>query len=497
MQQESASARAIPWFQGSIEEAFAAARAGNKPVFLYWGAQWCPPCQELKSTIFRRDEFIEQSKLFIPVYLDGDTERAQKHGERFAVVGYPTVVIFDPQGEEITRIPGGMNIKQYVGVLELALNALRPVSDLLQAAQAGEELRDDDWRLLANYSWDQDRGIALGEDDKYTALQGLAAACPERLAAAKSRLQMLAIENWADAEDRDSSLATEYGTVIERTVNDPMRSRENLNLFIASGASMVTAMTSGEQRAAIRERIAAYLAAAIGDPDLAVLTRLDAIHGWVEVNRTSLAESEPLAVAQQEWVTAQATALQSQIDRYQQHAALNSLAGLYLAAGLEAEARATLQQGMEVSTQPYYFMSGMAYLETRAGNTDAAITWHRKAWNAARGPATRIQWGSSYLFALIELDADNVEAINTTGTAVLAELAQQQDGLYQRSSGRMDRLSSKLQAWAGLPQAGPTVRERRQEVLNNLRGEMDRLCAGIAAASEAPASCHSFLVPRA
>src|SRR5215211_6711451 len=38
----------IAWFHGDVDAAFAAAKAANKPVFLYWGAEWCPPCAQIK-----------------------------------------------------------------------------------------------------------------------------------------------------------------------------------------------------------------------------------------------------------------------------------------------------------------------------------------------------------------------------------------------------------------------------------------------------------------
>ena len=44
---------AIAWYQGSVQEAFSSALAKDKPVFLYWGAVWCPPCQEIKQTVFK------------------------------------------------------------------------------------------------------------------------------------------------------------------------------------------------------------------------------------------------------------------------------------------------------------------------------------------------------------------------------------------------------------------------------------------------------------
>ena len=45
-----------------IDKAFAAAKAQNKPVLLYWGAVWCPPCNQLKATLFNRQDFAEQSQ---------------------------------------------------------------------------------------------------------------------------------------------------------------------------------------------------------------------------------------------------------------------------------------------------------------------------------------------------------------------------------------------------------------------------------------------------
>jgi thiol:disulfide interchange protein len=49
-----ADAPGIAWFDGDVNAAFAAAKASNKPVLLYWGAQWCPPCKQLKSAVFSR-----------------------------------------------------------------------------------------------------------------------------------------------------------------------------------------------------------------------------------------------------------------------------------------------------------------------------------------------------------------------------------------------------------------------------------------------------------
>ena len=81
-----------------IDRAFSQARSESKPVLLYWGAKWCPPCNQLKATLFNRHDFIERSKSLVAVEIDGDLPGAQKLGARFKVSGYPTMVLFTPDG---------------------------------------------------------------------------------------------------------------------------------------------------------------------------------------------------------------------------------------------------------------------------------------------------------------------------------------------------------------------------------------------------------------
>jgi thiol-disulfide isomerase/thioredoxin len=125
-----------PGSRAGDAEAFAAARAANKPVFLYWGAKWCPPCQQLKSSVFSRADFMAKSKEFVAVYLDGDDPGAQKWGERFHVSGYPTVVILRPDQKEIMRIAGGMDLASYADLLDIALSDLKPMSEVLAALRS-------------------------------------------------------------------------------------------------------------------------------------------------------------------------------------------------------------------------------------------------------------------------------------------------------------------------------------------------------------------------
>lgn len=96
----------ILWHAGDIDSAFAAARAARKPVLLYWGADWCPPCSRLKATVFRRPEFVERTRQFVAVNLDGDEPGAQRLGEEFGVDGYSTTGIRRLRGRTQRRSHG-------------------------------------------------------------------------------------------------------------------------------------------------------------------------------------------------------------------------------------------------------------------------------------------------------------------------------------------------------------------------------------------------------
>src|SRR5512134_2267799 len=136
-----------------IERAFVTARSENKPVLLYWGAKWCPPCNQLKATLFNRHDFIERSKSLVPVEIDGDLPGAQKLGTRFKVSGYPTMVLMRGDGTEITRLPGEADAPRVLQLLQIGLAGGRPTKAVLADARSGKPISGPEWRMLAFYSW--------------------------------------------------------------------------------------------------------------------------------------------------------------------------------------------------------------------------------------------------------------------------------------------------------------------------------------------------------
>src|SRR2546423_14607025 len=85
-----AKSNGMAWFTGDVDAAFALAKRERKPLFLYWGAIWCPPANQVTPTIFNRQDSTDRSRSFVPAYTDGDPPPAHQPASRFKVSGYPT-----------------------------------------------------------------------------------------------------------------------------------------------------------------------------------------------------------------------------------------------------------------------------------------------------------------------------------------------------------------------------------------------------------------------
>ena len=490
----------IDWFGGDVDAAFAAARTANKPVFLYWGAEWCPPCARVKSTIFNKREFQERSRLFVPVYLDGDTPSAQKHGEQFGVVGYPTMILFRPDGTEITRLPGDVDIARYSTILDVALADARPVREIIAAATGGADVPANDWRLLAYYSWGTDNGRALPEDARLAALRKLVQRCPAELPAECSRLFFSyavaaeaaskpghpALDGLERADSRRKLLTLLASPVVQAANVDHLLyypddviqalSRDgsserkdltrawNAALDALSAPSALVQLNPPEQLNVVRVRI--------------VLAKLDA--GDKAPVPAALLDEARQTVAKFDAATT---------DPYMRQAVINAAANLYWEAGLDDESNKLLTAELGKTASPYYFMLDLADLAQKSGRKQEAVQWLARAYETARGPATRFQWGYNYLVGLLEMTPEDTRTIERAGLSVLGELDGSPDAFYQRTRMRLEQLNAKLLDWGKQGEAAKvieTLRERTQEI-----------CRKLPANDPGRHSCEKFLTPSA
>lgn len=471
------SADAIQWFPGTVEEAFAHAANEDKPLYLYWGAVWCPPCEEINQTVFKDPNFLAQSKLFVPVYLDGDTGRAQTWGEHFAVQGYPTMIIFNADGEETTRIPGAIEVERYNDVLRLSLNGLRKTSNLLQQAlkEAGT-LSAEDFTQLAYYSWDQENfdGEIDPTPEILAQLSRSAEQAGNDLAASRLFLQSLVLRSNRE-EPLDSAQQRRAQRQLQRILADQQLVLGNFDFSMFWSEQIMRLVSeAGESRRALSKQWADSMTAVRQHPSLSKAEQLGSWYPQLHLYWLNNPEADSLPMDVLTEVRKQVSSMDENTRGSARQTVINKAYQVLQAAHLYEESRAMLLAEIEQSEAPWYFMSGLASLAEKQQDLASAGDWLKRAYDSAEGRATRFQWGVEYVTGLIRMQPEQTDEIATAVSGLLDNLEQDQDVFAGRNFGRLQTLRSALAEWKGREKAIETLQDfdaRLHAACENLGGE--------------------------
>jgi protein disulfide-isomerase len=486
------TATEIAWFAGSVEDAFKDAQATHRPILLFWSAVWCPYCQQLKSSVFTRRDFIEKTRLFVSVYLDGDEAGAQKWGETLKVSGYPTVLILRADGTELMRVAGGMDLERYSGLLDLALNQARPVAQILASLSATTAgLSADDCRRLAYHGFALETEPERDEAQLANLLWLAAQRCPAGADVERDRLQVLAMLSGMAADDaaikagKNPSQQTrqQIAQVVDVLGHTDRAVAVADTLFMLDesffAAARALALLPDDQ---LQQRWFAVMDRAAADPRYSESDQFFALNASLQGAKSFNSLSPERVADARSRVDA---ALARKHDAYTRASVVNSL--LYVMDTLDDQERlyAIAEQEMRSATTPYYYMLDLASIDEKRGRVDAALGWLERAYDESMGPATRFQWGTSYVAGLIRMRPQDEERIRDTAIAVLAEL-EGPERLYQRTNSRIERLEKELAKWNADGSKSASIKA--------VQGRMQELCTKIPEAeAEARATCADFL----
>lgn len=488
---EPAPAAEIAWYKGSVQDAFAEAKATNRPVFLFWGAAWCPYCQQLKSSVFTRRDFIEKSRLFVPVYLDGDEAGAQKWGDALKVSGYPTVLILRPDGTELMRVAGGMDVERYTELLDLALADTRPVAEILAGLTANESaLSADDCRRLAFHGFSLDTEPAADDAHLATQLELAAKRCPATSQVERDRLLVQAATFALNAEGAliregkapSAGTATMLADVVELlgateravAVADTLFVLDDRFFAAVRGAKLLSDDKLQQRWFAVMDRASIDPRYSESDQFFALTSKLQGAKAFAALTPELASDARAKVHA----------ALSRKHDAYTRASVVNSL--LYVMDALDDQDRvyAIAEQEMQTAATPYYLMLDLASIDEKRGRVDAALGWFERAYRESKGPATRFQWGTSYVASLIRMRPTDEARIRDATLEVLAELGP--DGLYQRTNARIERLERELAKW--------NADGSKKAAIAAVQARMKQLCSQIPdTEAEAKAACTGFL----
>ena len=445
----------VQWNDGQADAAFAQARQAGLPLFLYWGAAWCPPCNRIRATVFERADFAQLASSFVALHIDGDSAGAQQLAERFHVRSYPTLIVYRPDGTEITRLPCELDGERFMEILRVALSARRTVAESLSAALSRERpLSDDEWRLLSFYSWDTDERQVLKSLDFAATLASMTRACTLPDAMLRLQWHTLHAAAMSGKGGIDQRAAVQR---LEETLADAPAVRAQMDIVSNHAVDLARFLTAAQSPARIRltQAWARALEQLENDPTLNLADQLAALRTRVRMSRLG-AQIEGLEDVARERV---ARAGEAVLGPAMRHQVMNTAAGVLSDAGLLDEAEQLLLDELERSHAPYFFMHNLATIAKKRGDPASAVLWYERAWVSATGPATRLQWGASYLQGLIDFAPHEAPRIELFASKLLEELDGMGDAFFQRNRTQMERIDSKLALWSGASTYSAALRQ--------------------------------------
>jgi hypothetical protein len=403
------------------------------------------------------------------------------------------MIVFNSAGDELTRIPGGIDLQAYANILDLTLGESSSVTELVASVEKDNvALSAGDCTLLAYYSWGQDTTI-LVDADVGAAFRRMYDACPADMRAERSILYF----NWLDeaidaakAEEDPVPLTDEQKAAalaqVEALIADDELIKANIFTVIFNGADYTNILTEpgSEKREQLIAEFGETLARIAADESVYKRERIYTLAGKINFERIDDEEADVSAELQAEIRDMVQWADETTPSVYERQPIINALGNILDDAGMDDDAKPLMLAEVDKSKQPYYFMVGLADIEQRAGNTEVAVDWLKQAYEATTGPATRFQWGYYYLAGLIELTPENTELIHAVTVGLIDEL-QNSGGLYHRPKAQLGRIETYLFTWSDDNEYSDELDEIRNSVLE--------ICATASHQDESRATCDAFL----
>jgi len=282
--------------------------------------------------------------------------------------------------------------------------------------------------------------------------------------------------------------------VLLKLLADATASRAHMDVIANYATDIVRALSAKgtPQRAEIAAAMDAALKRFEADTTLSRADRMGALIAQVDLAKIDVDKNDRKAtpIKLPEALLADVREQTARADReitdgYERQAVITSAAYLLEQAGLGAESDTLLKANLAKSHSPYYLMSELASNAKNRGDKTEALHWYEEAFNKSEGPATRLQWGASYVNALVDMAPQDEARIEKAASQLFTEAGAAPDAFYERSGRSLQRVGTKLQGW--------NKGGSHAAALQRLHKQLDGVCSALDKGDAKREACEGLL----
>lgn len=105
-----------------IETALAKAKKTNKVVFIDFYTTWCAPCRVMEESVFRDEDVANYlNDNCISIRVNAEKGKGPDRKLEYAVDAYPTMLVYNPNGDEVARKQGSLGIEAFKEFIKTAV----------------------------------------------------------------------------------------------------------------------------------------------------------------------------------------------------------------------------------------------------------------------------------------------------------------------------------------------------------------------------------------
>ncbi len=146
-----------PWFQHITAQT----QKTQQAILLEFTTEWCGTCKKFKKEVLSNPKVQELFSIVLSIEYDAEKGEGAKIAEQFKIANYPTFVFLDPEGNEIDRYIGFLDIDNFLITAKNIFQEKNTLKDYIRQLQTRPQDITLHYEIGLRYGWKLDSENAM------------------------------------------------------------------------------------------------------------------------------------------------------------------------------------------------------------------------------------------------------------------------------------------------------------------------------------------------